>query len=107
MDPLERLQDATGFQWDDGNIDKSARKHRVEFWESEEIFFNQPFVALPDQEHSENEERYYGLGKTDLGRHLLVVFTFRGNEIRVISARDMSRRERRVFENHEAKQESP
>ncbi len=97
----ERLRNATGFQWDAGNLEKSSRAHGVEFWESEEIFFNQPFVVLRDEKHSTNEERYFGLGKTDLGRHLLAVFTLRGTEIRVISARDMSRRERTVFEKHE------
>lgn len=97
----ERLQNATGFQWDAGNLEKISRAHGVEFWESEEIFFNQPFVVSPHQEHSTSEERCFGLGKTDLGRRLLVVFTLRGNEIRVISARDMSRKERTVFEKHE------
>lgn len=89
-------------------FEKSSRAHGVEFWESEEIFFNQPFEVLPDENHSATEERFYGLGRTDLGRMLLVVFTLRGNEIRVISARDMNRKERMAFEQHEKEtQESP
>ena len=104
MDVLERLKRAKGFQWDEGNLDKSATAHRVEFWESEEVFFKQPFIVLPDERHSAKEERYYALGKTDLGRRLLVVFTLRGDEVRVISARDMSRKERTVFGEHEKAQ---
>lgn len=108
MGVFERLKNATGFQWDEGNLDKSSRTHGVEFWESEEIFFNQPFVVLVDARHSKVEERYFCLGKTDLGRKLMVVFTLRGPEIRVISARDMSRRERTVFEAYEKEdQERP
>ena len=108
MDGPERLKNATGFQWDEGNLEKSSRTHGVEFWESEEIFFNQPFVVLLDERHSTTEERYFSLGKTDLGRTLMVVFTLRGTEIRVISARDMSRKERRVFAGYEQEtEESP
>ncbi len=107
MDVLEHLKRAIGFQWDDGNLDKSAMARRVEFWESEETFFNQPFVVLPDEKPSAKEERYYGLGKTDFGRRVLVVFTLRGDEVRVISARDMSRKERTVFERHERNQDNP
>jgi uncharacterized protein len=106
VDVRERLKNATGFQWDGGNLEKNAGSHRAEFWESEEIFFNQPFVVLPDGKHSTIEERYYGLGKTDLGRALLVVFRLRGDEVRIISARDMSRKERTVFDQNEESQKS-
>lgn len=89
------------FEWDEHNAPKIWRKHRVGPKESEEVFFNRPLVAAEDWEHSQVESRYYALGQTDGGRRLFVVFTVRGNKIRVISARDMSRQERRVYESHE------
>lgn len=87
-----------GFDWDEGNLLKNWERHRVSGAECEEVFFNYPLVAAPDEKHSDSEARFHALGVTDSGRHLYVVFTVRGKNIRVISARDMSRRERKVFE---------
>ena len=87
-----------GFQWDRGNSNKNLLKHNVQNWECEQVFFNRPLVALPDERHSESEPRFYALGQTDSGRRLFIVFTARGNFIRVISARDMSRKERKIYE---------
>src|ERR1700728_1342740 len=70
-------------------------KHRVAFWESEELFFNQPLLLVEDVKHSRKEERFYALGKTDAERYLFAVFTVRNKHIRVISVRDMSRKERK------------
>ena len=53
-----------------------------------------------DTVHSQHEERYYALGQTDSGRLLFIAFTMREDLIRVISARDMSRKERKVYESH-------
>ena len=86
-----------GFDWDDGNLFKNWEKHRVAGSECEQIFFNRPLVA-DDETHSSKEPRFYALGVTDAGRHLFVVFTVRDKLIRVISARDMNRQERKVFE---------
>ena len=87
-----------GFDWDSGNCDKNA-KHDVEWWESEQVFFNRPLIVLDDTAHSMSEARFAAFGKTDAGRKLIVVYTVRGSLIRVISARDMSRKERRFYEN--------
>jgi hypothetical protein len=95
MDLLSRF---TGFDWDEANILKNWEKHQVSAFECEQVFFNQPLITAPDEKHSFEEARYYALGKTDTSRLLFVVFAIRGKLIRVISARDMSRRERRVFE---------
>jgi uncharacterized protein len=92
------LKACTGFDWDEGNLLKSWEKHEVSPVECEQIFFDQPFVTGADIEHSKHERRYYALGSTDGGRRLFFVFTIRGELIRVISARDMNRRERRVFD---------
>jgi uncharacterized protein len=96
MGSLERLvEGCEGFQWDSANSEKIWERHRVTPTECEELFFNRPLVFGQDEEHSAAEERMYGLGQSDAGRLLFVAFTIRF--IRVISARDMSRKERRIY----------
>ncbi|HNX36495.1 MAG TPA: BrnT family toxin [Kiritimatiellia bacterium] len=65
--------------------------------EAEQVFFNSPLLAQADEEHSVQERRFFVLGQTDEGRELFVAFTMRVKRIRVISARDMSRQERRIY----------
>ena len=101
MDIAERLQRASGFQWDAGNAAKNWRSHQVRATECEQAFFNRPLIMASDTAHSEREERFFVLGHSDAGRELFLVFTLRGDLIRVISARDMSRKERRVYRSHE------
>ena len=86
-----------GFEWDAGNLNKNWEKHQVSNSECEEVFFNAPLVARPDAAHSEQELRLCALGQTDERRPLFVSFTIRTNRIRVISARDMTRRELEVY----------
>ncbi len=86
-----------GFDWDAGNSEKNWLKHGVTPAECEEVFFNQPLLVASDPSHSEREPRYFALGRTDGERQLFVAFTGRGTKIRVISARDMSRRERAIY----------
>jgi uncharacterized protein len=90
----------SGFQWDDGNARKSTQKHAVTQAEAEQVFFNQPLLVLPDMNHSHDELRHHALGTTDDQRHLHITFTLResGTLIRVISARDMHRKERIIYE---------
>ena len=97
MEIARTLLGCIGFDWDEGNLLKNWERHRVSASECEQVFFNRPLVAIPDEEHSGEEVRFYALGQTDSGRHLFVVFTVRSNRIRVISARDMNRRERKVY----------
>ena len=94
---IKRLHDCLGFEWDKGNIDKNWIKHKVSSSDCEQIFFNRPLLIQDDILHSELEERYYALGKTDINRFLFVVFTIRNNFIRIISARDMNKKEREVY----------
>ena len=96
----DELDDCVGFEWDDGNQDKNWQKHRVADAECEQVFFNQPLIVLEDVEHSRSEPRFYALGQTDAGR-LLFVFTIRGEHVRVISARDMTRRESRRYQREQ------
>ena len=93
------LAKITGFDWDDGNARKN-KKHEVSTAESEQVFFNTPLLVLADSKHSDRESRFHALGKTDQGRLLHVAFTLRQAEakIRVISARDMHRKERLIYE---------
>ena len=97
MIDLDRIE---GFDWDSGNNRKSTDKHGVSQAEAETIFFNDPLILAEDTRHSEREPRFNALGKTAQDRLLHVTFTLRqnGTLIRVISARDMHRKERRVYE---------
>lgn len=87
------------FIWDEGNIDKNFKSHKVTNKESEEVFRNNPHFLLEDKKHSsEKEKRYMLWGETDHKRKLTIIFTIRENKIRVISARDMHIKERGRYE---------
>ncbi len=90
----------TGFDWDEGNSRKSAAKHGVSQAEAEQAFLNEPLLILEDEDHSGSEPRFHALGCTDDGRRLHITFTLRQEAtlIRVISARDMHRKERARYE---------
>jgi len=100
-DPDEILFGCTEFQWDQGNDQKNYFKHGVTQTECEEIFFNSPLLVADDEGHSQDEVRYYVLGQTDASRLLFVVFTVRNTALRVISARDMSSKEKRSYQSYE------
>jgi uncharacterized DUF497 family protein len=97
-DPIESC---LGFDWDEGNSSKNWERHQVIPDEAEQVFFNCPLIVRSDVAHSKAERRYYALGQTDAERWLFVAFTIRRNLIRVISARDMNRREREAYGRHE------
>ena len=88
-----------GFDWDEGNARKNE-KHGVSMAEAEQIFFNAPLLLLEDESHSQREIRLHALGQTDVGRGLHITFTLRqaGTLIRVISARDLHRKERAIYD---------
>jgi uncharacterized protein len=94
---MDILSPVEGFDWDKGNVERNWERHKVAHIECEEVFFNKPLVVGEDEPHSMAEARYYVLGKTDGERLLFVVFTIRGNKIRIISARDMNTKERRLY----------
>ena len=87
-----------GFEWDAGNREKNL-KHGVHAPECEQVFFNEPLLILDDAKHSVADDRFAAFGQTDQGRMLVVVYTRRSNLLRVISARDMNRRERQFYEH--------
>ena len=85
------------FEWDEGNSEKNLLKHKVTSQEAEEPFDNKPNYLVEDEKHSLKEERYLLWGVTDRGRKLSVIFTLREDKVRIISARDMNKKERRVY----------
>jgi uncharacterized DUF497 family protein len=91
------ISNCKGFQWDEGNLDKNWYLHQVTNSECEEVFFNLPLIVASDIKHSQQEQRYYALGRTDTDRWLFIAFTIRDDLIRVISARDMNQRETRKY----------
>jgi uncharacterized protein len=95
-----KLDDIVGFDWDDGNSLKSAEKHSVSRPEAEQVFGDSRLLIADDVKHSQDEARHHALGRTIGGRLLHVTFTLRegGKRIRVISARDMNRKERTNYE---------
>jgi uncharacterized DUF497 family protein len=99
MDILDLLARCVGFEWDTGNLTKNQQKHDVSPSECEQIFFNHPLVVAQDERHSDQEDRFFALGQTDAGRLLFVVFVVRKDIIRVISSRNMNRKERKVYES--------
>ncbi|TCO76296.1 BrnT family toxin [Chromatocurvus halotolerans] len=94
------FKNIVGFDWDEGNARKSDEKHHVSQAEAEQAFFNDPLLLLADESHSQEETRYHAYGKTNAGRKLHITFTFRDRNklIRVISARDMHKKERLMYE---------
>jgi len=93
----EILKGAQGFEWDERNSDKNEPKHGVTDREAEEIFFNKALI-IGRSPKGKPEARYAALGQTYGSRLLAVVFTIRSKRIRVISARPMSRKERKLYE---------
>ncbi len=98
-DLLDLLTECVGFEWDENNSNKNWVTHQVLWTEAEEVFFNEPLIVAADVLHSSQEVRFFALGQTDAGRLLFLAFTARNQMIRVISARDMSRRERKVYQH--------
>ncbi|NOX25935.1 MAG: BrnT family toxin [Deltaproteobacteria bacterium] len=94
------IKEPKRFQWDHGNERKSSDKHNVSREEAEQVFFNQPLLLLDDKSHSQNEMRFHALGQTDKNRKLHITFTIRKNQIRVISARPMHKKERKSYEKN-------
>lgn len=92
------LPDPLEFDWDQGNREKNWTKHKVSQEEAEQTFVNQPRFLFRDKPHSETEERMGMFGRSNSGRELAIIFVIRSNKVRIVSARDMSRKERRSYE---------
>jgi hypothetical protein len=97
IDLAELVDTLEGFEWDAGNSEKNWKRHRVSQAECEQVFANLPLLLLVATKAAGAEARYFALGRTDVSRDLAMVFTVRGRKVRVISARPMSRRERKEY----------
>lgn len=95
---MKILPDPISFLWDKGNIDKNLKRHKVTNKEAEEVFANKSKFIFEDVRHSLSEKRYMLWGVTDQSRKLSIFFTLRNDRVRIISARDMNKRERRAYE---------
>ena len=89
---------ALTFEWDFRKARSNLSKHGISFEEASTIFGNSLSLTIPDPDHSITERRYITVGRAFNGKLLVVVHTDRGNNIRIISARPASRRERRFYE---------
>ncbi len=94
---MVEVSELDGFDWFESNRDKNWTAHQVSVGECEEVFFNLPLIVKSDPAHSRTEERNYALGQTNAGRRLFIAFTVRNNKVRVIYARDMSKKERAIY----------
>ncbi|MBI4038683.1 BrnT family toxin [Candidatus Daviesbacteria bacterium] len=86
-----------GFDWDKGNLEH-IKSHHVDYRECEEVFVNRPLRVNEDKKHSRTEQRLQVLGRTNNHRLFFITFTIRKNKIRVVSARDQNKKERREYE---------
>lgn len=91
------IENCEGFDWDEGNSNKNWHLHAVTHGECEDVFFNLPLIIAMDKEHSTDEQRFFALGRTDADRRLFIAFIVRNKLIRVISARDMTKSEKRKY----------
>lgn len=98
---MTKLPIPISFEWNESNLEKNWKKHKVYFKEAEEIFFNKPLKIFPDLKHSGTEKRYIVLGTTNKKRKLTIIFTIREDKIRVISARDQNKKERKKYEENQ------
>lgn len=86
------------FVWDPEKAEANRKKHRVTFDEASTVFADPLSLAIPDPDHSEREDRMLLLGTSRLGRLLVISHTWRDRKVRIISAREATRRERNDYE---------
>jgi uncharacterized DUF497 family protein len=94
------VESLTGFEWDDGNVYKNEKKHGLNYKLIDEVFFNEPLLIFEDFSHSYEECRCVALGRDNKNTKIMVVFTVRDGLIRVISAREMTKKEKNFYENN-------
>ncbi len=95
---IKILPRVIAFEWDKWNKDKNYIKHKVSNQEAEEVFFNRPLKIFEDTKHSFLEKRFVAHGITNTKRRLTIIFTLRNQKIRIVSARDMNKKERGEYE---------
>ena len=88
------------FEWDEQKAEQNLRKHKVSFEEAKTIFGDPFSITIPDPEHSASESRYVDIGYSSQGQLLVVVYTEREPNIRIICCRRATQRERRAYEEY-------
>lgn len=91
-------EEMSGFEWHPAKATSNLKKHKVSFVEASTVFKDKQRIEAPDQWHSDDEQRYLGIGKSIQGRILSIYYTFRAKKIRIISARLAERWERNEYE---------
>ena len=91
------------FEWDPKKAAKNSRRHRVSFNEAATVFGDSLGTTMPDPDHSLVEDRYITIGMSSRGRLVMVAHTERGERIRIISARELTRAERKAYEEETKK----
>ena len=86
------------FDWDENKAVSNLSKHGVSFEEAKTVFDDPLYVDFYDPAHSDEEDRYLIVGESSQRRLLIASYTERGNLIRLISAREVTRTERKVYE---------
>ena len=87
------------FEWDDQKAKYNLQKHGVSFPEASTVFYDSLAITFTDPDHSDDEDRYIVIGTSAEGRMLMVAHTDRGDQIRIISARTLKPKERRLYES--------
>lgn len=88
----------SNFEWDEEKAQENLKNHDVSFDEGTTVFSDPLSITIPDPDHSTDEERYIDIGTFDKGRPLVVSYTERGTNIRIISCRKPTPTERRRYE---------
>lgn len=96
---MELIAVCEGFAWDEANVLRNWESHGVTASECEQVFFNIPLLVHDSLAHGGDEERFLVLGRSDANRKPFLVITIRGKRIRIISARDMTPKERGIYES--------
>jgi len=86
------------FEWDPQKAAKNLRKHKVAFTEAATVFSDPLSATVPDPDQTAEEDRYIIVGMSNRFRLLMVAFAERGDRIRIISARELTRAERKAYE---------
>ena len=97
---MKIIPEPLSFEWDLGNIDKNSAKHGVSCQEAEEVFINQPLIVVMDNKHSGAEKRFHVLGRSNNSRLLFSSVTIRKQKVRIISIRDMNKKEKKIYEKY-------
>ena len=92
---------ALNFEWDEEKSEANIRKHDISFEEAKTVFNDPLAMTISDPEHSSQEDRYIDMGMSSRGRVIVVWYTERGPNIRIIGARKAARSQRRQYEEEQ------